>query len=277
MELLVCLLFGLVIGSFLNVCIARIPLEESIVLPGSHCPKCQKPIAAYDNIPVLSYLILGGRCRGCKASISARYPGVELLTGVVSVLLFFKFGLSVEWGIYLAFSAALITLAFIDLDHRILPFVITINGIWIGIAVNVVLARPSSFISSLLNYFGYAVLQPRWIALLASLAGAIVCAGFLWLVAEVVSRVLGVEAMGFGDVVIMGMIGAFLGMPLTLLTILFASVLGSIVGGVLMLFGGKGRRYEWPFGTFLAFAGIAALLYGDSLIDWYMRYMFPAV
>jgi len=276
MELLVCLLLGLVIGSFLNVCIARIPLEESIVLPGSHCPKCQKPIAAYDNVPVLSYLVLGGRCRNCKASISARYPAVELLTGAVSVLLYFKFGLSVEWGIFLVFSAALITLAFIDLDHRILPFVITVNGIWLGIVVNVSLARPSSFISSLLNYFGFAGVQPRWIALLASLAGALVCAGFLWLVAEVVSRVLGVEAMGFGDVVIMAMIGAFLGMPLTLLTILLASVLGSLVGGVLMIFGGKERSYEWPFGTFLAFAGIAALLYGDSLIQWYMRYMFPA-
>jgi len=239
MELLVCLIFGLVIGSFLNVCIARIPIEESIVLPGSHCPKCQKPIAAYDNVPVLSYLILGGRCRSCKAPISARYPGVELLTGIVSVLLYLKFGFTVEWGIFLLFSAALITLAFIDLDHRILPFVITVNGIWIGIVVNVALARPSSFVSNLLNYFGYSGIQPRWISLLASLVGIIVCAGFLWLVAELVSRVLKKEAMGFGDVVIMAMIGAFLGMPLTLLTILFASVLGSLVGGVGLLFAGK--------------------------------------
>ncbi len=277
MELLVCLIFGLVIGSFLNVCIARIPIEESIVLPGSHCPKCQKPIAAYDNVPVFSYLILGGRCRSCKAPISARYPGVELLTGIVSVLLYLKFGFSVEWGIFLLFSAALITLAFIDLDHRILPFAITVNGIWIGIVVNVALARPSFFVSNLLNYVGYSGIQPRWISLLASLVGAIVCAGFLWLVAELVSRVLKKEAMGFGDVVIMAMIGAFLGMPLALLTILFASVLGYIVGGVGLLFAGKGRGYEWPFGTFIAFAGIAALLYGDALIAWYIHYMFPPV
>ena len=160
MELVVCFLFGLAIGSFLNVCIARIP-EESVVHPRSRCPQCRKLIAWYDNFPILSYLILRGRCRHCKKPISARYPGVELLTAAVSVLLYLKFDLSVEWGIYLIFSAALITLAFIDMDRRILPFSITINGIWLGILVNFVLEWPSAFASKWLEYAGFGGLSPR--------------------------------------------------------------------------------------------------------------------
>src|SRR6185295_2225977 len=141
-----------------------------------------------------------------------------------------------------------------------LPFIITINGIWLGIVASVALGHPSPFVRSILEYAGYGGLDARWIALVSSLAGIVICGGFLWLVAEVVSRVLGVEAMGFGDVKMMAMVGAFLGAPLALLTIMIGSVLGSIVGGVMMLFGGKDRRYEWPFGTFLSFAAIVALL-----------------
>jgi len=272
MELVVCFLFGLAIGSFLNVCIARIP-EESVVHPRSRCPHCRKLIAWYDNFPVLSYLVLRGRCRNCKKTISARYPGVELLTAAISVLLYFKFGLSVEWGIYLAFSAALVTLAFIDMDRRILPFSITINGIWIGILVNVVLEWPSTFASKWLEYAGVGGLSPRWIALIASFAGAAICGGFLWLVGAAVTRVMGVEAMGFGDVVMMAMVGAFLGAPLALLTIMIGSVLGAVIGVAFILISGKGKRYELPFGTFLGFAGIIAVLYGNALIDWYWVHM----
>ena len=268
MELVVSLLFGLAIGSFLNVCIARLPLEESVVHPRSRCPQCRKLIAWYDNFPVLSYVILRGHCRNCRKSISARYPGVELLTGVVSVFLFWKFGLSIEWGVFLVFSAALITLAFIDIDHRILPDPITLNGIWIGIVVNVVLATPSPLISNLLDRGGYS-LSPRWVSLLASLTGAVIGGGLLWLVGEAYFRVRGIEGMGFGDVKMMAMVGAFLGAPLVLLTIMVGSILGAIIGLALIQFGGKHRDYELPFGTFLSLAAILAVLYGDALIQWY--------
>jgi len=272
MELVVCLLFGLVIGSFLNVCISRVPLNESVVHPRSRCPQCRKLIAWYDNFPVLSYLILGGRCRNCRKPISARYPGIELLTGAIGVLLYFNFGLSVEWGVYLLFSSALVTLAFIDMDHRILPDPITLNGIWIGIVVNVFLVTPSPLISNLLAHAGYE-LGPRWISFLGSLAGAVIGGGLLWLVAEVYYRIRGVEGMGFGDVKMMAMVGAFLGAPLALLTIMVGSVLGAIVGLALIQFGGKHRDYELPFGTFLSLAGILAVLYGDSIIQWYYVHM----
>jgi len=229
-------------------------------------------IAWYDNFPVLSYLILGGRCRNCRKPISARYPGIELLTGAIGVLLYFNFGLSVEWGVYLLFSSALVTLAFIDMDHRILPDPITLNGIWIGIVVNVFLVTPSPLISNLLAHAGYE-LGPRWISFLGSLAGAVIGGGLLWLVAEVYYRIRGVEGMGFGDVKMMAMVGAFLGAPLALLTIMVGSVLGAIVGLALIQFGGKHRDYELPFGTFLSLAGILAVLYGDSIIQWYYVHM----
>src|SRR5215475_11681927 len=160
MDLLVCLLFGLAIGSFLNVCIARLPHNQSVVHPRSRCPKCQKWIAWYDNVPVLSYLFLGGRCRSCKTKISVRYPTIELLTGGLSVLIYLKFGLSVEWGIFLVFTSALVVLAFIDIDHRILPDSITLNGIWAGVLVSVFLAMPSPLLKGLLNQMGYGSLAP---------------------------------------------------------------------------------------------------------------------
>jgi len=273
MDLLVSLLFGLAIGSFLNVCIARLPHSQSVVHPRSRCPKCQKLIAWYDNVPVLSYLMLGGRCRNCKKKISARYPAVELLTGALSVLIYLKFGLSVEWAIFLVFTSALVILAFIDMDHRILPDAITLNGIWAGIAVSVFLAMPSPLIKGLLDYAGFSNLAARPASLIGSLAGAIIGAGLLWSVGEAYYRVRGIEGMGFGDVKMMAMVGAFLGAPLALLTIMMGSVLGAIIGIGLIKLGGKHRNYELPFGTFLSAAGIIALLYGDSLIHWYYVHM----
>src|SRR6266850_6344891 len=142
MELAFALFFGLVVGSFLNVCILRLPKGISISTPRSHCPQCKKLIPWYDNVPILSYVILRGKCRRCSKKISARYPLIEALSGLVSVLLYFKFGWSVEWAIYFAFSAAMIALAFIDLDHRILPDPITLNGIWLGVIASVYLAQP---------------------------------------------------------------------------------------------------------------------------------------
>lgn len=272
MELALAAIFGLVVGSFLNVCIVRIPAGLSISLPRSHCPRCKKPIAPYDNIPILSYLILGGKCRHCKAGIAFRYPLVEGLTGVVSALLYQQFGLSLQWGIYLVFSAALIVLAFVDIDHRILPDPITRNGIWIGLVVSVAMTRPDSFAFRVMRWVGAEGVNPRVLAGVGSVLGIIAGGGLLWLVGEVFFRVRGIEGMGFGDVKMMAMVGAFLGAPLTLLTIMIGSLLGSVVGVALMKFQGKTREYELPFGTFLGAAGIVAVLYGDALIGFYITH-----
>ena len=271
MELALSLVFGLVIGSFLNVVILRLPQGESITVPRSRCPKCKSVIRWYDNIPVLSYLLLKGRCRHCKTRISARYPLIEAICGIVSVLLYLKLGLSLEWGIYLGFSAALIALGFIDLDHRILPDPITLNGIWMGILINVLLAQPSPLVSRIFRSAGVEVTNPRVIALVASVLGAIVGGGLLWAVAEAYLRLRGIEGMGFGDVKMMAMVGAFLGAPLALLTIMLGSLLGSIIGLVFIRFTKKNRDYELPFGTFLSFAGIIAVLYGEDMVAWYIE------
>jgi leader peptidase (prepilin peptidase)/N-methyltransferase len=272
MEIVFALLLGLVIGSFLNVVILRLPQGVSISLPRSRCPQCKQLIAWYDNVPVLSYFILRGRCRHCKKPYSARYPFIEALTGVVSVLLELKFGLTVEWGIFFAFSAALIVLAFIDLDHRILPDVITLNGIWIGILTSVYLAQPSALIDRLFRAVGFEAANPHVVALAASLLGAIVGGGLLWAVAEAWLRFRGIEGMGFGDVKMMAMVGAFLGAPLALVTIMLGSLLGSIIGLAFIKFAGKTRQYELPFGTFLSLAGIVAVLYGEDLVRWYIEH-----
>jgi leader peptidase (prepilin peptidase)/N-methyltransferase len=196
----------------------------------------------------------------------------------VSVLLFLKFGLTVEWFIFLAFSGALLTLALIDIDHRILPDEITKNGIWIGIAVSLYLARPSPIITRILQMVGVDNPNPRLVALSASLLGITVGGGLLWLVGEAYLRFRGVEGMGFGDVKMMAMVGAFLGAPLALLTIMLGSLLGSIIGIAFIRFSGKTSKYELPFGTFLGFCAIIAVLYGDALIRLYVdRLIRPAL
>jgi leader peptidase (prepilin peptidase)/N-methyltransferase len=225
----------------------------------------------YDNVPVLSWVVLGGRCRRCKKSISARYPFIEALTGLISVLLYLKYGLTVEWAIFLSFSGALVALGFIDLDHRILPDPITLNGIWIGILVNLYLAPPSPLVARLFRSVGLEGVNPRVIALTASLLGTIVGGGLLWAVAEAYLRFRGIEGMGFGDVKMMAMVGAFLGAPLALLTIMLGSLLGSVVGLVFIRLANKTREYELPFGTFLSFAAVIAVLYGDDMVRWYVE------
>ncbi len=273
MELALALVLGLVIGSFLNVCIFRVPHGMSVSVPRSHCPKCKKPVASYDNIPILSYLILGGRCRHCRAPISLRYPAIEAVSGLISVLVYLKFGLTVEWGIYFAFCSALLVLAFIDIDHRILPDPITLNGIWIGVIVSVVLAKPSPFVLQLMRWTGIDVPGTRIVALIASVLGIVIGGGLLWLVGEAFYRIRGIEGLGFGDVKMMAMVGAFLGAPLTLFTIMTGSLLGSFIGLGMIQFGGKSRQYELPFGTFLGFAAIVAVLYGDRLIRLYVDHL----
>ena len=270
MDLAVAVVFGLIIGSFLNVVILRLPQGISISLPRSHCPQCKQLIPWYDNVPILSYVILRGHCRRCGKRISLRYPLIEAITGLVSLLLYLKYDLGVEWAIFLAFCAALIVLAFIDLDHRILPDPITLNGIWIGIVASTYLAHPSPLVSRLFRLAGIELQDPRAVAFAASVIGVIVGGGLLWGVAEAYLRLRGIEGMGFGDVKMMAMAGAFLGAPLALLTIMIGSLLGSIIGLVFIRAAGKTREYELPFGTFLAAAGIITVLYGENLIRWYI-------
>ena len=165
MEVAVALVLGLVIGSFLNVVILRLPQGMSVSRPRSHCPQCKQLISWYDNVPVLSYFILQGRCRRCRKKFSARYPFIEAITGLISVLLYVKFGLTLHWGIFLAFSCALIVLAFIDLDHRILPDVITLNGIWLGLLITAYFAEPSPLVVRLFQAAGIegaAGCGPAW-------------------------------------------------------------------------------------------------------------------
>ena len=270
MELAFALLIGLLIGSFLNVCIARMPRDESVVTPRSHCPKCKNLIAAYDNIPVISWILLGRRGRHCRKPISARYPAIEALSGIVSLLLAVKFGLGLAWFVYFVFCASLIVLAFIDADHRILPDPITLNGIWIGLGLSVFMPQPSSLVSRLLVYAGMTDPSLRLVSFAGAVLGMIAGGGLLWFVGEAYLRLRGVEGMGFGDVKMMAMVGAFLGAPLALFTIMVGSLIGSIVGLLLMRFGGKSRDYELPFGTFLSFAGIVAVLYGQELVQLYV-------
>ena len=270
MALALALVLGLVIGSFLNVVILRLPEGISIVRPRSRCPKCKRAIAWYDNVPILSYVLLGGRCRGCNKKISIRYPLVEALSGMVGLLMYYKFGPGIEWVVFFSFSAALIVLALVDLDHRILPDAITLNGIWVGILANVYLAQPSPLAARLLRAAGVEATNSRVIALAASVLGAVVGGGLLWGVAEAYLRLRGIEGMGFGDVKMMAMVGAFLGAPRALLTIMIGSLVGSVVGLLYIRFAGKSREYELPFGTFLAAAGMVVVLYGDELVGWYV-------
>lgn len=275
MGLFFAVVIGLAIGSFLNVCISRIPVDESIVTPRSRCPQCKKPITARDNIPVLSYLLLGGRCRHCKKKISIRYPLIETLTAVLSGLIYLKFDLGFEWAVYFGFCSALIALAFIDADHRILPDLITLNGLWVGLVISLFLLIPGPLVARILHVAGFANPSTRFVSFVSSLIGAVIGGGLLWAVREAYFRVRGVEGMGFGDVKMMAMVGAFLGGPLTLLTIMTGSVLGSAIGIVMMRFGGKDREYELPFGTFLSFGAILAVLYGNEIIRLYLGLMMP--
>ncbi len=246
-PVLACVL-GLILGSFINVIIHRLPLRQSVVFPGSRCPACREAIRSYDNIPILSYLILRGRCRNCRVFISPRYPLIEFLMGCASFAAFTRHGFGFEYGVELAFIAAILALVFIDFDHRILPNVITLPGTVVGL----LLAGPRQSIT-----------------LGDSLGGALLGAGLLFLVAEVYLRLRKIEGLGMGDVKMMGMVGAFLGWKGVLLTLFLGSLLGSLVGLVIMLAQGKDLKTALPFGTFLGVAAAITLFAGPFLITWY--------
>ena len=265
---------GAMIGSFLNVVIHRLPLEQSIVFPNSTCPKCRKPIKPYDNIPILSFLALRGRCRSCGARISPRYPAVEALTAALFAAVTWHDGLSFALAFDLAFTASLIALVFIDAEHMILPNAITYPGIIFALATRLAvpyLAGPSHFedLPHLISILP-ARLPLGAVSLIGALIGALAGGGSLWLMGFLWEKLRGIEAMGFGDVKMMLMVGAYLGWRLTILTILLAAFSGSLAGIAMMLQRGqRNMQMMLPFGIFLGIGSIASLLVGTRLIEWY--------
>lgn len=244
---LAALALGLVIGSFLNVVIARLPKGESIISPRSRCPKCRKPIRPWDNVPVLSWFLLKGRCRDCGKKISWRYPLIEASAGILLWLVALRVEHPALLVPHAAFVLALLAIAWIDLDTRTIPDALTIPGVGIGLAASL---------------FGPPGLG-------AALLGAAVGGTSLWLVGYLYERSTGVPGMGGGDVKLAAMMGAFLGMGGVFGAIFLASLLGSIFGAALIALGRGSRRTAIPFGTFLAPSAIVLLLYGDRLARWY--------
>ncbi len=243
------IIFGALVGSFLNVCIYRLPKEESIIWPRSHCPTCKKTIKFYDNIPLISYLLLRGRCRYCKGSISLQYPLVEGITALSSLFLFMKFGPSLSYLFYFAFVATLICITVIDLYHQIIPDVISLPGIGVGLLASLIIPQ--------ITFFN-------------SLMGILLGGGSLFLVASLYQWIFKREGMGGGDVKLLAMIGAFLGWKAVILTILLSSLIGSITGITIMILKGKGFKYAIPFGPFLSLGAVIALFYQNEIIFWYL-------
>jgi leader peptidase (prepilin peptidase)/N-methyltransferase len=266
---------GLLVGSFLNVCISRLPREEpaerSIVKPRSHCPNCSTPIAWYDNIPLLSYLLLGGKCRACKARISAVYPVVELLTGLLFLACLSSFGVSFAALKWTLFSCVLLVLIFTDIFHRILPDPVNYFGLGAGLLLSL-FSEPVDGTAAWLSGKLFAFPPPSPVlSCVDALLGGVLGGGLLWLVGVVYLKWRGREGMGFGDVKMMAMVGAFLGPQRTFLTILFGSLLGSVLGLLFILLRRKDSDYELPFGTFLGAAALLVVFFGSPVLDWYLR------
>lgn len=262
-------LFGLIIGSFLNVCISRLPAGKSVVRPRSRCPKCRKHIKSYDNIPVVSYFFLAGRCRNCKAKISPVYPAVELLTGLLFLACYLMFGTSVLTIKWAAFSAILVVLIFTDWRERILPDSVNFTGLAIALVVSL-FVRPEDGTAAWLANRMFEFPPPAPVISFAdAVIGAAIGGGLLWLVGEAYFRLRGREGMGFGDVKMMLMAGAFLGLRRTILTIFAGSLLGAVLGAVFILASRKGSTYELPFGTFLGAAALLVVFFGTPVVAWY--------
>jgi len=264
---------GLVFGSFLNVCIVRLPGKESIVVPHSHCPVCKHPIRWFDNIPLLSYLLLGGRCRDCHARISPLYPTVEALTALLLVATFRRFGLSPEFVKYSAFVMMLIVLIFTDLRERRIPHAVTVFGISLGLLFSFFIqvdSRPVGWLAQRMGLF----LPGTVLSVLGAIVGAVTGGGLFYAVGEAFYILGGREKeyLGFGDVMLMLMVGTFLGAPLTLLTILLGSLGGSIIALSFTLAAPRFRTYHWPYGTFLGIAAIYSALDGTRLLEAYLRW-----
>lgn len=242
-------LYGLIVGSFLNVCIFRLPRGESVVAPRSRCTRCDRALRWYENVPVLSWAVLRARCRTCGERISWMYPLVEACTGAAFAVVYLLYGVTPLGAARLLLACALIVLFVIDLQHHILPNVITLPGIVVGLVFSLV-APPG----------------PR-----DALIGILIGGAIPFAIAEAYLRIRGEEGLGMGDVKMLAMIGAFLGWKLTLLTLVFASFSGSIVG-VGFIAAGKGAKYALPFGTFLALGAAVAMTVGDAILAWYLSF-----
>jgi leader peptidase (prepilin peptidase)/N-methyltransferase len=247
-EIAILVLLGLAVGSFLNVCIHRLPLGQSLNSPPSRCPNCDYRLRWFDNIPVVSYVMLGGRCRKCRTRISIRYPIVELVTMGLFLLHGAVFGWTALLIPRLVFACAMVVLFAIDLEHQLLPNVITLPGIVIGLIAS-------------------AVLPP---GLVDAVIGVLIGGGVLWLIGEAYFRFSGHEGMGGGDVKMLAMIGAFLGWKLVLVTLVFSSVAGSIIGLLVIAARKGGMKYALPYGTFLALGALVASLAGEAIVNWYV-------
>ncbi len=245
---LVVALFGALVGSFLNVCIYRLPRRESVVWPGSHCPACHQAIAWYDNIPLVSYLVLKGRCRHCAIRIPIRYPIIEAVNAVGYVALLAAFGPGWATVSYAWLYSSLLVVAATDLSHKIIPNTVTFPGIAVGV-------------------LSATTVLP--LGLIESLIGLLVGGGILWVLAWASPYLFGKEGMGGGDIKLLAMIGAFLGWKPALLTIMMGSFLGSLVGIGLIGAGVIKRGDYIPFGPFLVSGALVALFFGQSILDWY--------
>ncbi len=262
----VAFVFGLVIGSFLNVVIYRLPRDESLLKPPSHCPRCNAIIAWFDNIPVLSFLLLGGRCRNCKEEISVRYPMVELLTGILFAIIYFRFFVegSSDIPVFIvsvAFVSALVAASFIDIEHQIIPDEITLPGMAIAPLV-------SLFLPSI--HQGLLFSERHLGSLADGLAGMALGAGLIYLAGFLGKLAFKREAMGFGDVKLMAMIGGFLGWKETILAFFLAPIFGTIVGLFILL---RTRNRVIPYGPFLSLAAVLSMIWGRDIIDWYLGFL----
>ena len=239
---------GLAVGSFLNVCIHRLPRGQSLNSPPSRCPHCDYQLRWFDNIPLVSYALLAGRCRKCRTRISIRYPIVELLTMGLFVLHGVVFGWTALLVPRLVFACAMVVLFAIDLEHHLLPNAITLPGVAVGLIASTVL--PPGIIDALI--------------------GVLIGGGVLWLIGEAYYRYSGHEGMGGGDVKMLAMIGAFLGWKLVLVTLVLSSVVGSVIGLIVIAIRKGGMKYALPYGTFLALGALVASLAGEAIVDWYV-------
>lgn len=250
-EIILVFILGLIVGSFSNVCIYRIPRNESIIYPASHCPNCRNGILAKDNIPLLSYILLKGRCPNCGSRISIKYPVVEFLTGLVYVIIYQIHGVSVQSLIYIVLSSALIIIAFIDLGEQVIPEVISLPGIVIGL---------------ILSFFVHHI------SFVNSALGIVIGGGIILVIRLAGSLIFKKESMGIGDIELAAMIGAFLGWRYITISLFLGFFLGALTGIILIISKIKSREDAVPFGPFIILGSFISLLWGEKILSWYVGF-----